>query len=191
MVNLSVAEPAVDLLWRQKESEEFKSTGLMDYINPDTGRRMPKTTVQLPIQDGDVQLEAMYVTPTGLEMGPFDLSFNALELGRSWTKEILDEFWTNWVGFRDFGGKHMIYFTHILSYRLAVKTIRYKLGDDESWLEFPFQTVDTLHGAFGVGSDQQIYITCPATTGRIRVQVEYYDGTWSAVNEYQKSPGGN
>ncbi len=215
MVNLSIAESSVDVLWRQNESEEFRSTGLMNYINPDTGRRMPKTTIQLPIQDGDVQLEVMYLTPMGHEMGPFDLSFNALELVRAKTKEELNQFSSSWIKFRDRGGwvenlqrglaeafpdisnqrkevsRYLIDFSGIVSKRLAVKSIRYKLGDDDSWVKFPVKTANSLRNLYAIGPDQKIHIPCTASTGRIRVQVEYYDGTLSSVNEYLQPAGGS
>ena len=185
MLNLSLAEPAVNILWRQGADDEFISTGLLEYINPDTGRPLPNPQVQLPIQDGDVRFEVKYVTPAGEEMGPFDLSFNALELGRARAKDLLENFWTSWIEFGDFNNGCLVYFTHLMSYRIALKSIRYKLDDDENWTGFPVKQGKSLRNTYSISDNTLTYITCPTTTDRIRVQVEYYDGTWSAVHEYK------
>jgi hypothetical protein len=186
MVGLSLAEVAVDIAWRGTEDGEFVSTGLMDYIHPDTGRRMPNSSVQIPLQDGDVHLEVQYTTPGGQVMGPYDVSFNALDAARARTKELLDGMWTSWVSFRA-DGYDLIYFSHIVSSRLAVKSVRYKLDDDERWTDFPVVMGDSLHGAYAISGDTPTYIRYPVDTQRVRVQLEYYDGTWSEVREFQSS----
>ncbi|MBG79292.1 MAG: hypothetical protein CMJ39_01110 [Phycisphaerae bacterium] len=181
MVNLSLADLAVDIQWRDTVDGEFVSTGLMDYIDPDTGRKMPYPQVQIPLQDGDVHFEVQYTTPDGRVMGPYDISFNALESGRARMKELLERFWTSWVDV----GQNQIWFSHLIGNRLGIKSIRYKFNDDEEWSAFPVEPANSLHHVYSTG-DFQTSIPRPIDVERILVQVEYYDGQWSTVREFRR-----
>jgi hypothetical protein len=43
-------------------------------------------------------------------------------------KKILEQFWTSWIAFREYNGM-LVYFTQLVTYRCAIKEVRYGLGD--------------------------------------------------------------
>jgi len=40
-------------------------------------------------------------------------------------KKILEELWTAWIDFRDWNGARLVYFSHLITYRCAIKEMRY------------------------------------------------------------------
>lgn len=46
-------------------------------------------------------------------------------------KQILNMTKNNWVSFRDFNGKQLIYFTHLESYTCGIKEVRYSINSDD------------------------------------------------------------
>lgn len=53
-------------------------------------------------------------------------------------KQMLTQFSSSWVSFRDYDGKTLLYITHFLTQRGALKTIRYSLDGDALDKTFPF-----------------------------------------------------
>ena len=95
-------------------------------------------------------------------------------------KQILNMTQNNWVSFRDFNGKQLIYFTHLESYTCGIKEVRYSINSDDLdkvWELKPCVTKNPM----AVTKDI-IYLTMPLATAKyIVVQVTFADGTKSEV----------
>jgi len=95
-------------------------------------------------------------------------------------KQILNMTQKNWVSFRDFNGKQLIYFTHLESYTCGIKEVRYSINSDildEIW---ELQPCD-LKNPMTVTKDL-IYLTMPLGTAKsIAVQVTFADDTKSEI----------
>ncbi len=54
-------------------------------------------------------------------------------------KQILDQFWTSWIAFDASGNHGLVYFTQMLSYRCAIKEVRYGFngGSLEKAIDMP------------------------------------------------------
>ena len=86
----------------------------------------------------------------------------------------------NWVSFRDFNGKQLIYFTHLESYTCDIKEVRYSINSDDLNKVWELQPCDTKN-PMAVTKDI-IYLTMPLGTAKsIAVQVTFPDGTKSEI----------
>jgi hypothetical protein len=86
----------------------------------------------------------------------------------------------NWVSFRDFNGKQLIYFTHLESYTCGIKEVRYNINSDKLDKVWELQPCDTKN-PMAVTKDV-IYLTMSLGTAKsIAVQVVFTDGTKSEI----------
>jgi len=108
----------------------------------------------------------------------FSLSASAMPSKQM--KQILNMTQNNWVSFRDFNGKQLIYFTHLESYTCGIKEVRYSINSDDLDKVWELQPCDTKN-PMAITKDI-IYLTMPLGTAKsISVQVTFADGTKSEI----------
>ena len=108
------------------------------------------------------------------------LSFPASAMPPKQMKQILNMTQSNWVSFRDFNGKQLIYFTHLESYTCGIKEVRYSINSDDLDKVWELQICDTKN-PMAVTKDT-VYLTMPLGTAKsIAVQVIFTDGTMSEI----------
>lgn len=82
-----------------------------------------------------------------------------------------------WVAFREYDGKLLVYFTTLLAYKPTLQAIRWGIGDA------PLER--TVHFAkstdMGIDASDEVYTSVPHGTEHVRVQLEYRDGSQSEV----------
>ena len=113
-----------------------------------------------------------------LLLAVFSLSASAMPPKQM--KQILNMTQNNWVSFRDFNGKQLIYFTHLESYTCGIKEVRYSINSDDLNKVWELQPCNTKN-PMAISKDI-IYLTMPLGTARsIAVQVTFTDGTKSEI----------
>lgn len=195
MVTIQVTGTPTDILYRTAPGNEFKNTGHMQFKNQMTGKPMPNMTVNLDKMAGPTTFEIKYVDANGKVRGPFEIDFEpATELIAS-QKKILEMLPQSWISFRDFDGKTLAYFSHLLAYRNAIKEINYGLDKDtpdtvykisimtdtgilENFKEFD-QGDPKNPGA--LLENELPHLTVPGSTKFITVKLKYLDGTESEI----------
>ncbi len=86
----------------------------------------------------------------------------------------------NWVSFRNFNGKQLIYFTHLESYTCGIKEVHYSINSDDPDKIWELQACDTKN-PMAITKDI-IYLTMLLGTAKsIAVQVIFTDGTKSEI----------
>ena len=86
----------------------------------------------------------------------------------------------SWISFRDFQGRTLLYFTHLMTHRAVIKEIRFSLNSDK---------VDQVYKPMFVGSQEVPFIYVPKDTQFACVQVAFTDGTMSKVERAIHTPG--
>ncbi|PZR73736.1 MAG: hypothetical protein DLM73_10290 [Chthoniobacterales bacterium] len=171
---------AKELFYKLDGKGDFQSTGQLPYKNPQTGMPMINTNVPLPnLPPGEHTVEVKYTDKNGKTNGPYTLKFSTGDERLAQGKMILNMTAGSWLEFRDFQGKVILYFTHLISYRSVLKEIRYSLNSDALDKTFPFKPTDKT---FEVG-DEQLLIYVPPDTQFASVQVTFKDDTKSAVQK--------
>lgn len=195
MVTIQVTGDPKEILYRTDPSDEFKSTGHMQIKNPQTGNPMPNMTANLDTMAGATTFEIKYVDANGKQRGPFEVEFEPESELVSSQKKILEMLPQSWAAFRDYDGKTLVYFSHLLAYRNAIKEIWYGLDKE---------TPDTLYkisimtdagliehqkdfdqgdrkNPGAIGENEMPFFTVPGTTKFISVRLHYLDGTKSEI----------
>ncbi len=180
---IQIVEPTLEILWREAGKGDFKSTGNSRTMNQATGKPHPNTTITLPNSHPQAEFEVKYVNAAGVEMGPYPISFDPISGTLEQSKQVLELTKQAWVSFRDWDGKVLCYFTHLMTHRGVFTKITYGINQETPNQEFEFPAYNQPGNA-PIGEDVPTHIEVPADTQFITVQVLFRDGTESEVNRY-------
>jgi len=174
---------AKELFYRLDGKGDFISTGHLPYQSPQTGLPMINTHVPLPnLPPGEHTIEVKYTDKNGATNGPYTLKFSTGDQQFAQAKMSLNMVSGSWLSFRDYDGKVLLYFTTLMSYRPAIKEVRYSLNSEALDQTFKFKATDKM---FEVGDD--LYLTVPGNTQFASVQLTYKDGTKSPVQKVMRA----
>jgi hypothetical protein len=100
-------------------------------------------------------------------------------------KQILNMTKDNWIGFRDYDGRQLIYFTHLETYKCGIERVRYSINSDTLDQIWELQKCDPKNPL--KITKEIIYLTLPLGTAKsIAVKLTFSDGSESEV--VHKSP---
>jgi hypothetical protein len=175
---------ATELFYKLDGKGDFISTGHLPQKSPQTGLPMINTYVPMPnLAPGDHTVEVKYTDKNGATNGPYTLKFSTASEQLAQGKQILEMTKGSWLSFRDYDGKVLLYFTHLLSYRPVIQEIRYSLNSDAVDQIYKFKPSDKMF----ISGDELPYITVPANSQYAAVQITYKDGTKSDVQKVMRS----
>jgi Domain of unknown function (DUF4062) len=175
---------ATELFYKLDGKGDFVSTGHLPQKSPQTGLPMINTYVPMPnLPPGDHTIEVKYTDKNGATNGPYTLKFSTASEQLAQGKQILEMTKGSWLSFRDYDGKVLLYFTHLLSYRPVIQEIRYSLNSDAVDQVYKFKPSDKMY----ISGDELPYITVPANSQYASVQITYKDGTKSDVQKVMRS----
>jgi hypothetical protein len=165
---------AKELFFRLDGKGDFLSTGHLPMKNAQTGLPMIQTYVPVPnLAPGEHTVEAKYIDKNDKTNGPYTLKFSTMSEQLAQSKMALNMTAGSWLTFRDYQGKVLLYFSP-LSYRQVIKEMRYSLNSDK---------VDTVFKPMFVQGTELNFIYVPENTEFACLQIEYIDGTKSAVQK--------
>ena len=93
-------------------------------------------------------------------------------------RPILDMTRGSWVAIRDYGGKDLIYFTHLLAWRCGLREIRYGLNGAAPSTAFKMEACHEGSVQPNALSGDDVYVMRPAgSVTEVRVKLIYDDGS--------------
>jgi hypothetical protein len=171
---------AKELFYKLDGKGDFQSTGQLPMKNAQTGLPMINTYVPLPnLPPGEHTIEVKYVDKNEKMNGPYTLKFSTADEQLAQGKMILNMTAGSWLSFRDYNGKVLLYFTHLLSHRPVIKEIRYSLNSEALDQTFKFKPSEKSE----IDASDQVYLYVPENSQFATVQVTYKDGTLSPVQK--------
>ena len=182
MVNVSLPEAATQFGYRVGENGEFTDPGFIDALDQRTGARMPKTYFEMPPDQGKTTIYVTWRDKRGEQAEVFPINFdpNAALAGEQ--KATLEQFWTSWIAFREFQGMK-VYFTHLITYRCAIKEVRYGYNGGPADKVFKLPDCDPAD-PHSVPYEAKVFMNVPAKTASMSVQLTYVDGSQSAIRTF-------
>jgi hypothetical protein len=181
-----IAEPAIEVSYRLDSDRSFKSTGFTQITHPQTGKPMPVMFTSFPFTGKPLKLWVKYKDRQGREMGPWVFTLDpGGEAGRG-DKDILEMTKTSWISLREFDGKTLVYFTHLMSWRGGISRIYYGVDKETPDKEFKFPPHKGAGTAL-ITEDVPVYVEVPSGVKFVTVRVVYFDRTQSDVVTFAKS----
>lgn len=183
-ITLQMKEIPREVFYKLDSEAEFRSTGLMDETNPATGLKMPNMYFQLPPSASKSKILVKYADIGNEIRGPYELPFDPdIELFES-GKKLLDMNKYNWISFRDYDGRILVYFTPLLTGRCALKEIAYGINSDATPNIFAMDKCNPAD-PYSIG-EGNVYIEAPHSTKYLTVQLTYKDGSKSAPQRFER-----
>ena len=182
---LSIAEPALEVLWNVRGEGEPRSTGTSGATHPQTGRPAPQLYFNLPANQRDATIEIRYRDLNDALQGPFSFAFEGKQQSEDANQRILEATNTSWLSFRDYNGKVLLYFTHLMTYRGSIEKIHYGLNTDTPDKEFRFPAWRQA-GLATIDQKTPMYISVPGSIRYASVQLTYKDGTRSNIERFDR-----
>lgn len=183
IVTLILVEAAREIRY-SVDGGPLKDTGKLAHIDQRTGQPMPGQFMTLPLGTETASIEVWYDDVRNVERGPFTLSFDAMESFSANAKNVLETLTTQWVLSRDFDGRQLIYFTHLMSQGCGLAEIAYGLDRDTPDRTWPLSPCDAKN-PYAFAEDAEIYLETEGSVGRMVIQLTYADGETTAARQFE------
>ena len=185
MLYLQINDPGHirEIFYRMPPKTDFQSLGVSEARNLTTGRHQPIHTLSLSGQAPAARIHVKYSDFRNREHGPYVVEFDPERELVTAGRRILKQLPRAWATFRDFDGKTLVYFTHLLSYRSAIKEVRYAIDNEKPTTLFPLPPTDPKN-PLEIPSGAKIFFEVPRDTRFLTVQLKYRDGTTSKVQRF-------
>lgn len=104
-------------------------------------------------------------------------------------KPILNATKAQWVAVREYNGRDLLYFTHLLAWRCGLEGVSYALNDNDDFKNWDIGTCDeSAANPAAISDDQLIYTTLPlGSISSVSVKILYDDGTTDSARYDRKS----
>lgn len=101
-------------------------------------------------------------------------------------KQVLKLTKSNWIQFRNYQDTQFVYFTHFLSWKCALKEIRYSVNSKDLAHSFPLPDCNP-DSPFHVNPEKDlVYLSFPLGEAKtVSIQVIFKDDTESAVRSFK------
>ena len=173
MVYFHLKEDAATLEYKGPSDRDFVSTGDMGPLSgPERDKPHARLFATLPDLHGKVPFQVRYRTVAGEERGPYDVLFDVDAESVASVKKILGDV-PEWISFRLFSGRRLCYFTTLLTYKYALRSVRYGLDTNALDRAVRFAAGDKP----GVDSNDELFIDLPDDTSAVTVELTFLDGT--------------
>jgi hypothetical protein len=185
MMTIVLPEAATSISWRLGAYGPFTETGMLAMNDQRTGKPMPNPSFEIPADTKATTIGIKYLDLRGNTAGPFDIRFDPEQALSQGNKQILDQFWTSWIAFDASGNHGLVYFTHMLSYRCAIKEVHYSLNGaalDKKLDMPPCNEKDP----YAIPGDFMPFFKVGDDVKSMSVQITYADGSQSAVREFRR-----
>lgn len=186
MLNLAIADRTREI-FVGLPGEDFRSTGFVNgAVDPTTGQPIPYPSFELPGDASTTDIQVRYTDIRGESQGPFTINFDPNAALIAGQKDILERLSNGWISYRDYDGRRLVYFTHLISYRCAIDTVRYGLDTDTPDTVFDLGPCDpgNPHAIPSDGPGSIVHTDVPKSVGSISVQLIYADGSQSEVKSF-------
>lgn len=180
---INIAEPAQEVLWNLRGETEPRSTGTSDSTHPRTGKPAPQLYFNLPANQRDTTVEIRYRDLRNALQGPYRFPFEGKRQSEDANQRMLESTSTSWLSLREYNGKLLLYFSHLMTYRGSIEKIHYGLNTDTPNKEFRFPAW-RKSGLAAIDQNTPMYISVPRSTRYVSVQLTYKDGTRSRVERF-------
>lgn len=185
MATVTTPEVATEILYRIGDQGEFRPAGLLQMVDQRTGKPMPNPTFDLPANQPAGRLAVRYRDINGVLSGPFEITFDpAAALMRN-QREMLERTKTSWLQFGKDHNANYLYYTHLISYRCAIKEALVGYNGSVPAIPLPLPACNPVD-PFALPSGALPYIRVGAQAKSASLQITFADGFTSEVMTFDR-----
>lgn len=121
IATITLPEAATVLEYRTEPNGEFRSTGMLQMVDARTGKPMPNPSFELAPQQGPTEIALRYLDASGARSTVTSIAFDPQTALVRGMRDILERFSNSWLAFGAGHNNHLLYYTHLVSYRCAIQ----------------------------------------------------------------------
>jgi uncharacterized caspase-like protein len=183
-VVFSFADPVTAISWRSDEDGGYRETGFIDGFDPRTRRRIPNPTIELDADQKATTIWVRYVDGDGATQGPFPIRFEPTAALQREQRKLLEMTAGSWVQLQKFSDDLLLYYTHLVSYRCAIRQVR--IGIDSTLPDRPIALPPCdEQNPMAIPKGTRPFLKVPPATAVVSVELTYQDGSVSEVKTFR------
>lgn len=185
MSTISLPEAATRLEYRLDPAGEFRATGLLQAIDPRTGRPMPNPGFELPPHQGVTEIALRYLDANGVASPVTTLPFDPRTALQQGMRDILERFSTSWLAFGTGQNSQLLYFTHLVSYRCAIEKVEIGYNGKPPQEVIALPPCDPAN-PYAIPASARPYLTLKPDTESAGIRLTFVGGAVSEIKSFHR-----
>lgn len=183
MGNISPPEATTAIEYRFGAMAEFRPTGALQMLDQRTGKPMANPSFELPGNQGPTEIALRYLDANGVRSPVTTLAFDPKASLVQGQRDILDRFANSWIAFGAGHNQHLLYFTHLVSYRCAIQKAEIGFNGEAPAQLLPLPPCDEAN-PHSIPSSSQPYLRIKPDTQSATLRLTYVGGEVSEVKTF-------
>lgn len=185
IATITVPEAATRIEVKLGDAAEFKPTGVLPNIDPRLGKPMANPSFEMPPQQAATDIALRYLDANGVVSPVTVMRFDPrLSLIRG-MRDILDRFSTSWLAFGTGHNQQFLYYTHLMSYRCAIKKVEIGFNGQDPAMPVELPPCDEAN-PHAIPGNAVPYLRIKPDIESATVRLTYIDGQTSEVKTFQR-----
>ena len=187
MANVSLPEAATAVEYKFGSMAEFKPTGTLQMLDPRTGKPMANPSFELPGNQGPTEIALRYLDADGNRSTVSTLAFDPRASLVAGQRDILDRFANSWIAFGEGHNQHLLYYTHLVSYRCAIQRAEIGFNGEAPTQLLPIPPCDEAN-PHAIPANALPYLRIKPEIQSATLKLTYVGGAVSEVKTFQRKP---
>lgn len=182
---ITLPEAATRIEVKLGSGTEFKPTGALPNVDPRTGKPMANPSFEMAPNQTAIDIALRYADANGVVSPVSVTRFDPrLSLVRG-MRDILDRFSTSWLAFGTGHNQHLLYYTHLVSYRCAIQKVEIGFNGDAPAVPVELPPCDEAN-PHAVPSGALPYMRLRPDIESATVRLTFVGGDVSEVKTFQR-----
>lgn len=184
---VSLPEAATAIDYKFGSMPDFRSTGALQLLDQRTGKPMANPGFELPANQGPTDIALRYLDADGHQSTVTMIAFNPRDALLKGQRDILDRFANSWIAFGDGHNQHLLYYTHLVSYRCAIQRAEIGLDGASPTDLLPLPACDEVN-PHSIPANSAPYIRIKPEVKSATLKITYVGGDVSEVKTFLRKP---
>lgn len=182
---ITLPEAATWLEYRLGAGHEFRTTGLSQILDPQTGKPMPKPHFEFASEQGPTDIAVRYLDAKGVPSAVTQIAFDpAVALARS-LRDTLERTSGSWLAFGSGQNSQNLYFTHVITYRCAIAKLELGFNGAAPAEAFVLPACDPAN-PYKAPSSSRFFMNIGADVETVGVRITFVGGDTSEVKTFRR-----
>jgi class 3 adenylate cyclase len=184
-VTAQAPEAATEILYRIGEAGEFRSAGHLQMVDQRTGKPMANPSFDLPAGQVATRIALRYRDVNGQLSEPTETLFEPMPALLRGQREMLERTKTSWIQFGKDSNANLLYYTHLVTFRCAIKEAKLGFDGGEPIRVLPMPPCDPSN-PFATPANMLPYIRVGPMNKSAQLIVTFYDGDRSEELTFER-----
>lgn len=178
-------EAATEIQYAIGKGAGFRTTRLLDMLDPRTGKRMPNPSFEMPGAQEAAEISIRYKDANGVLSAVTTIHFDPRAALIRGQRAILEQFSSSWIEFGKGHNAQFLYFTHLVSYRCAIQKAEIGFNGEAPHEALPMPPCDSAN-PHAIPSNVSPYLRVRPDVESASLRITFVGGETSEVKTYPR-----